>query len=308
MRAPVRLVRGGWPRPVERRLTRLFREDPIALVRPDTPPEKFRQIMSSIHVGDTIKITGSNRHPAADDLLIENVDVTGKTIVDIGASDGSTSVDLINKLPGFGEYVIADLFLVAQSLEAFGHLFVYDPDDTCVLVAGRRFVAWPALARWVRVLYRPLLASADRRRGDRRELLLLNPAVRALLAEDPRVSYRVHDVFTPWPGALPDVIKVANLLRRLYFADADIVRALGALHSSLPEGGHLLMVDNPRIAGISARAGLYRRVADGFSRVAETEEPPEISDLISSFSAGAAAAAATDRYVGDRYVGDDGTG
>ena len=62
-----------------------------------------------MHVGGTIKITGGNRHPVADQMLIDNVDLSDATIVDIGAADGSTSLDLIGKLAAFQRYVIADL-------------------------------------------------------------------------------------------------------------------------------------------------------------------------------------------------------
>lgn len=288
MRAPIRLVRGGWWPLVERCLARFVREDPRALVADDAAPDAYRGVMSSIYIGDTIKITGANRHPRADALLLDNVDLAGRTIVDIGASDGSTCVDLIRKIPDFASYVIADLYIEVEQLTANRHLFVYDLQGNCVLVGGRRLVAWPGLSRAVRLIYRPLLSSAERRRAERRPLLLLNPLARRLIAEDPRVTYRTHDVFDVWPEGRPDVIKVANLLRRLYFDDPAIRRALVALHASLAEGGHLLVVDNPRIAGIAERGGLYRRVDDGFAAVTETEEGPEIADLVLSIRTAAA--------------------
>jgi hypothetical protein len=102
------------------------------------------------------------------------------------------------------------------------------------------------------------------------------------MGADPRVTARVHDVFEVWPAPAPDVIKVANVLRRLYFSDADILRALRALLAGLAEGGHLLILDNPRLAGVDLRAGLYRRVGGRFVPVAETADPPEIADLLRS--------------------------
>jgi hypothetical protein len=234
--------------------------------------------MSILHVGDTIKITGSDRHAEADALLLDNVELSGATIVDIGASDGTTSVDLLDKLPDFGSYVIADLYLSIEAVEVGRRVFFFDPSGSCILVAGRRFAAWPALSRTVRVLLDPLVRRAASR--PRSPVLLLGPAARTRMAADARVAARVHDVFAPWPAPAPDVIKVANLLRRLYFSDEDITRALRALLASLDEGGHLLVLDNPRIPGIDLRAGLYRRVDGRFARVAETENPPEIADLI----------------------------
>jgi hypothetical protein len=72
------------------------------------------------------------------------------------------------------------------------------------------------------------------------------------------------------------------VLRRLYFSDEDIQRALTALLASLDEGGYLLLLDNPRIAGIDLRAGLYRREGGRLVVVAETEDAPEIADLVRS--------------------------
>jgi len=115
-------------------------------------------------------------------------------------------------------------------------------------------------------------------------VLLLNPSVRQHIAADPRVSYRVHDIFQPWTGPAPDVIKVANLLRRLYFDDERIVLALHALLNSLEDGGHLLIVDNPRMKNTPPRGGLYRRDGDRFVPVAQTEGTPEIDDLIRAVS------------------------
>jgi hypothetical protein len=142
-------------------------------------------------------------------------------------------------------------------------------------------VAWPGLSKLIRGLYAPLTAVAARRPELRRDVGLLNPDTRALLAADARVTVRVHDVFRPWEGEPPDVIKVANLLRRLYFSDEDICAALDVLLASLPEGGHLLIVDNPYIDDIApGRAGLYRRQHDRFVSVAYTAEIPEINDLV----------------------------
>ncbi len=246
----------------------------------DATPEQYRAAMSALHVGETIKITGSNRHPRADGLLVDNVDLKGAHIVDIGASDGSTSVDLIRRIPEFGRYTMADLFFHLDSERVGRHDLFYGPDGDLILIVGSRAVAWPSLSPLVSRLYRPVSRKAGRPGANRTPVLLLNPEARRIIASDERVQYQVHDIFTPWAGVRPDVIKVANLLRRLYFPDDQISIALTHLLDSLPEGGHLLMVDNPRIAGIAERGGLYRREGGRFVAVAESDEEPEIADLI----------------------------
>lgn len=280
MRAPVRLVKGGWPRWIESSAARFVWNDPRVVLDEAASPDDFRIAMSAIRVGDTYKITGADRHAVADSLVLDNVDLTGAIIVDIGASDGSTSVDLIRKLPTLKAYVIADKFLSIWAVETPHHVLFFDGDGVCILIVGRKLLAWPSMSRTVQLIYRPILARAARRGAQRREVLLLNPRTRRMMASDPRITATVHDVFERWSGPIPDVIKVANLLRRLYFSDDMIRRGLHALLQSLDEGGYLLVVDNPRTADPAPRAGIYRRQSGRFVAVSRTESRPEIDDLI----------------------------
>lgn len=282
MRAPVRPLRGRWPTFAQRGLSRWFWADPtVVLAGADADPVAFRTAMNAFHLGGTIKITGSDRHRGADDLVLA-LDRSDLAIADIGASDGSTSLDLISRLPGYRSFVISDRHLHVRAVsDRAGRTVFFDPAGVPVLVVGRHALAWPSLSKRVAWLYRRSLTAAhaalDR---DGQDVLLLNPAVQALVRADPRVSYRAHDVFETWSGDPVDVVKVANLLRRLYFSDGEISRALTALLASLPDGGHLLVVDNPRIAGIAYRAGMYRRDQDRFTLVGVAGHPPEIADLV----------------------------
>ena len=251
---------------------------PTGVLEDSPDPESFRRAMCLFHVGDTIKITGADRHVPADALLWEHVDLRGALVVDIGVSDGTTAVELAAGLPADASYVMADLYLALDVVHVGRSVLFYEPTGRCVLIASRRLMAWPALSRTVRALWAPLLLAGRRR--ERRSVMLLGPQARELLARDPRVSVRVHDVFEPWAGVAPDVVKVANVLRRLYFSDDRITRALAALHAGMADGGHLLLVDNPRIAGVPVRGGLYRRVGGRFVAVARTEHAPEIDDLV----------------------------
>jgi hypothetical protein len=286
MHAPVRPIRGRWPAPLERvkPLQRFFRLDPLVILDDAADPAGFREAMTSIYVGGTIKITGAKRHPETDQLLLDHVDLQGADIVDIGASDGSTSLDLIALLPALGSYTIADLYLRLRAVEVGSHTLLFTDDDTCVLVVGRRAIAWPAESGAVAVLYRRLVRAASAHLSEAREVVLLNPEVRRLMTTDPRITAQVHDIFEPWPGAAPDVIKVANLLRRLYFSDEDLLRALRVLRDSLPEEGHLMIVDNPRIPDTPPRAGIWARRGQDLTEVARIGEP-EIADLVARVGA-----------------------
>jgi len=277
---PVRLVRGWLPPRWESRVERFVWTDPKLLLDRDVSSEDFRKAMNAVYVGGTFKITGARRHPSADDLLTNNLDLSRSVIVDIGASDGSTSLDLISRLPDFNSYIIADLFLNIQAQRVKERILFFDASNVCILVVSRRLLAWPSMSRSVHLLYRRSIRAASRAGADRVDVLLLNPEVRRLMQDDARIGFKVHDVFTTWDGPTPDVIKVANLLRRLYFSDDQISRALAAINRSLPEGGHLLVVDNAREKGIDTRAGLYQRRGDRFVLIESTPHDPEIGDLV----------------------------
>ncbi|MET0866039.1 MAG: hypothetical protein ABWZ98_17035 [Nakamurella sp.] len=248
------------------------------VVDPMVTPEQFRTAMAAFVIGDTIKITGRHRHPAADRLLLDNLDLRASRILDIGASDGSTSMDLLAQLPDFEAYTIADLYLYVSMVDIDRRRFFFSPTGECFLVVGPRLLAWPGQSTPVRLRYRRMLRRAGRIAPD--SVLLANPAARARAATDRRIGFTVHDVFSPWTGDPPDVIKVANLLRRDYFPDHRLSTAISALLSSLPEGGHLLLVNNPRIKGVPCAAGLYRRQDSRFVRVDATDHLPDVDDLV----------------------------
>ena len=135
-------------------------------------------------------------------------------------------------MPTFASYVIADLHLYASLITDGRRRFFYAQQDECFLVAGPRMIAWPSQSAWIRLCYSPLLRRAARYPPE--QVLLVNPRARARAAVDARVSFVVQDVFSPWPGDRPDVIKVANLLRRDYFSDDRLRQGMAALLTSLP--------------------------------------------------------------------------
>lgn len=286
MKVPVRPIRGAWPTWLQNRGLRHFYVDPSIVTNDEVDADLYRRAMFGIYVGGTIKITWSHRHSDVDALMREHLDLADAVILDMGASDGSTSVDLIRSLPRFRQFVISDLHAELGWNRLGSRTFLYDLDGTCVLVAGRRLVAWPHLSRGVDLLYRPLTSRA--RRAPTSAVSLLNPETRRLIDSDDRVSFRVHDIFSTWAGEPVDVIKTANVLRRLYFDDDRLGTALVSLHRSLRDGGHLVLADHSRVAGEPPAGGIYRRTLTGFERVAATQRHPEIDDLVTALEVPAA--------------------
>lgn len=284
MRFPVRPLVGSWPSVFEARLGRFFRPDPRRVLDPGATGPEYTAAMSAMHVGSTIKITERHRHPEADRALLEHLPAD-PYVVDLGASDGSTSLDLIEALPAFRRYVVADLFLEVTATRVGRRVVFRDGTGQVVVVAGPLVAAWPQDSPVVARLYARVLRRSLEQR-EHVDVLLLNPQLQDLMARDPRVERRTHDVFTPWPAPAPDVFKVANLLRRIYFDDDQILEALAALHSSLDDGGLLFLVDDGQrylsddSRPVGARYGIYRRGSTGFDLVARSDAPPEIADLV----------------------------
>lgn len=281
-RVPLRLLREGWPRWLARGpLRRGFMYDPSLIAGRRATSSQFQRAMFGIHIGGTVKITWEGRQQRADRLLIENVDLDGADIVEMGASDGSTARDLITALDGrFRTYTITDRFIRLTCATHKGWTFLFR-EGQCILIAGRRVAIWPHLSDLAAQLTGPLISAAGQE--PQHELLLLNPAVIDLIREDARVSWVEHNVFDVWQasGTRPNVIKVGNLLRHVYFTRDQIRDALVAIHTGLAEDGHLLLTDNSRTV---ESAGLFRRTSTGFAPVATTGQPPEIYDLVCSLA------------------------
>lgn len=275
-RVPVRFTVEGWPAGVQRgKLGRLFVHDPLAITRPDVDWESFTRAMYHVNLGGTAKITWPGRQAEADRLLVEHVDTVGARIVELGSSDGSAALDLIRLLGDrFASYVITDRFVRVTATRYAGWGWLWR-DGRCVVAGNGRIVLWPQQSSALtRVLGPALRAAADR---PHHEVQLLNPNLRAVLAGDPRVSWAEHDVFEPLPQPV-DVIKVGNLLRRVYFTDDQIRSALRSIHAGLVNGGQLLIADHLK----EAAGALYRRTPGGFERIAQTAVPSEIDGLVES--------------------------
>ncbi len=281
VRAPIKPSGSKWPQRVREHRLIPWQQDPRVVLEDDPDPVAYSAAMVTFHLGGTVKITARGRHRDPDAKLRELVGFTGATILDIGASDGGTSVDLIELLgESFARYFITDRHLSVDVVEIKQCALFFDRADQCILIAGRGYVAYPGGNPIVARLFRPMIDKA-RRSSNRRSIQLLHPAVRRLVAEDDRVTVCEHDVFQPWEGPTPDVVKVANLLNRDYFSDDQLMDALRHLMHTVADGGHLFIIDSPADPlDTTARTGLYRRTGESLVAVTTGFRPPAVADLV----------------------------
>lgn len=279
MRLPVKLNRGSWPELL--RALPITQEDPRPLAtRLDLTPDQLSRCLSVLKIGTTFKTTHHGRHRLAHQLIVELTRGQRPVVLDIGASDGSTSLDLIRTLgPSLDTYYVTDRDTeVLHGVDERGTSFFRDLRGACILRVSDRWIvyrdvagapppiAW--LARW--------LIAAERRVASWRAVSLFQPELIRAAEADDRIRVLRHDMFDPWREKPPTVVKIANVLNRAYFSDAEITRALRSQHAALAEGGYLVLVDNrddqERVTGL-------RRTPRGFEEAGAAGGGCEVASL-----------------------------
>lgn len=196
----------------------------------------FRNAISLLNVNETYKTTGSDRTKLADEMLLgllPDLDKTGPEqgplrLLDIGVSDGSASVALLDRLPEGSQAILTDLHPVLYARgPAFLRLF---------LDARQRLLGVKILG-----LYLNLSLSLHANALNFETVDTINP----LLPE--RLGIAGIRPFNALADALPEpvqLIKCANVLNRGYFDDAALLAAAANLARSLAEGGFLVISQN----------------------------------------------------------------
>lgn len=209
----------------------------------------FSRHISGLTSKGTWKSTCSHRHQFADEVLLDLCRGSRPIIVDIGVSDGVTSLELIEKLSGqFEIFFATDRALDVFYVEDKGRVYFYEREGVCIVMSTRKLVVYADPAAWFpftwiarRVLRRAPACVAPHVK----QLCLIQPDLRRMSTEDPRIVLREYDIFRPWSGPAADVVKVANLLNRDYFSDEQIHVALTNIRGMVKEGGRVIVVDNP---------------------------------------------------------------
>jgi hypothetical protein len=229
-------------------------------------PAEFSVAVSRLQFGITFKTTRPGRHKQSDRLLLETYRGSKPVILDVGASDGSTSLDLIRALADhLTRYFVTDLNLsVRCGCDHRGVAYFLDQTGTCILRASKRFLAYSDVtgARAPLPFVAKRLLAGYQKVVDWRDVPLIQPDLLRLAASDNRVTVGRYDMFTPWDGHRPDVIKVANLLTSEYFPAVQMREALRVQCSNLAPNGRLLLVSEDDDAGIE-RFSVFRKGPTG---------------------------------------------
>jgi hypothetical protein len=202
---------------------------PEILLQNNFSPENFSKAISFFSVGPTYKTTALSRQNFCNRIIIgEMARKKGGVFADIGVSDGSSSVDLIEKsIQNHVEFKIFDKynFLDIQK-KRFASLF-YNVDNQVVYVELFCFLFF---------IY-PLSIKIHKQPDVR--IFFDNPILKKY---NKKLEY--FDVFSSGYPPGFDLIKCANVLNPEYFSKDKIFDGLKNLHRNLKEKGVLIIAQN----------------------------------------------------------------
>jgi hypothetical protein len=295
-----RMPRAGW-------LQRVFHPDPDRLADlqraldrsagdPTALSNEFSEVVSSIRVGSTWKLTGSNRLQASAETLARRLGRShGSTLrfLDVGASDGITTLETVRHLRDACRVAVEawmlDLYADPHCFEE-GILREYRMSDgsPVMLRAGPLGLQLSSLestrdplARWIGRRY---LARASRpRMREIANLGLVNPLVR----QDGSIQLVRADIQQRCAELVDrfDAVRASNILNLNYFTPAQIQTALFHLHAYVHEGGLLVVSRNHVETDGIEHGSIWRRRATFFERLEDFGGGSYVAAAVDEFRA-----------------------
>lgn len=217
----------------------------------------FTFFLSRINIRHIFKTTGKARTVLADELILKLAGEFGKpSLLEVGVSDGSSSLELLSHREKFGTIHLTDrfpYFLIRRF--PFGRIFM--DADGCPL--GVKFLFF----------YLSLASERCLNTSGCERLETINPLV---TAQSGLTGIESFDMFTDRLDNPVDLIKCANILNSSYFLPEQVVQALENLSTSLNPGGYLVLSqNNEKYVGGEALMALHKK--DGrFVLVADINE------------------------------------
>jgi hypothetical protein len=246
MRLPIKLNADYWPKT----LVTFFKgqADPRGLLQADLESQSFSQAVSTLKFGKSYKTTKKNRFPLTLKNLAEIISAEPLIILDIGASDGTTSLDVMQAI-SFKKYYITDLNLyVYYRIAGRWTLFCNHKGQLMLAVCNQWIIyrdtknaLWPfrsVVERFFRT------KKFFQSRSDER-IALINPGVKAVLSE--RVCLAEYNAFEAWPGENADLIIAANILNHSYFSEDEIVLIMQNIKEAVKRPGLIALIDNRKV-------------------------------------------------------------
>ena len=280
MRRPIRLNRAIWPAAMQK-LQRGI-PDPRRLLDRDIDAAALTETLQRLKIGTTYKTTDYDRFPQTTQLLAELPFEMPPVVLDVGASDGSTSLAVMKKLR-FTRYYVTDLHIKAHVYPTHKGMFLSDMEARPWLYVNRCFVIhndlngaeWPYNAIAARI-FRTFDASKPRAE---RGIYMINPELAAKRGD--RIRIEQYSIFDAWAHEKADLVIAANLLNRGYFTDDDLRAGLRNLRDAMHDGAVLAVVENRNTDAASIeQSSVFRRSGSRFLAEARIGAGSDIHELV----------------------------
>ena len=242
MRAPIKLNRSFWPSLLHSIIPSA--NDPRVLLEQDIDETAFSKAVSSFKFGTKLKSTQKNRFPITIRALCGLTFPQPPVVLDVGCSDGITSLDVMEKLP-FTRYYPTDLNSEVYCKIDSGRGYFYDLHGKPILIAGRLWVIYSDTEGAIRPfgsIVRRMLKKAPPMGSEAVKITLVNPTLQRKLGD--KVIFKRHDVLQSWTGEKVDLAIAANILNRCYFPDSQLSQAVHNLGAAVKESGYVTIIDN----------------------------------------------------------------
>lgn len=270
--------------------------DPDVLI---SASAEFSRIHQNLLLQGVWKWTGRHRLKQMDRLLSEHLADQGYQhlhMLDIGASDGITSLDTVDYL-GKKNKISLRVTMLDQVIELFSinthgaTLYFTSSRRPILLRLGKLAVCLEPMQGIEGVLFNYLAAILARQCTRKlqhvelnaaRLISLINPAV----LQSRFIEVCECDLFNPrtdWTGKY-DVVRASNILNIAYFSEARILEAVGLAHRYLKEGG-ILMVSRNLIhsQGETEMGALWQKQGNRFFCISKLSRLPEVAGLVDRF-------------------------
>ena len=237
--------------------------------------DDYCKSVSSLKFNTTFKTTEKKRHLKSNDSLKKYI-TENSIILDIGASTGITSQELIHNVDRFKKYFVTDFNLYIKYFVSKNNItYILNNDNVPILIATDYLVCYPQESRVAQHLFKHGIEEAKEKHM---QTLLIEPNLMKITQENKNIHILEYNIFDKWQYEQPNIIKIANLLNRVYFSDNLITEALLNMLHLLPENGILQIVENRE----QEQGALYKKHMGQFEKISHIHKGTNIDDLILS--------------------------
>ena len=279
MKSPIKFNNSKIPRYLLKFLPNEF--DPRKLLNSDNlSSHEFSNCIKSIYFGGKFsKTTMPNRHNISDKIILNLLSSGSKVILDVGASDGSTSLDLLTKLSGrFKKYYITDINFYLHVIKDNKNSYFFDPNTKeCIMLVNNKFIVYNdnTESTLIHILASYFIKKSPAYDNKKIEIIkLCQPALQRLINNVKKIELMEWSVFEEWKEEKVDLIKVANVLKPNIFTNEEIILALRNFMSILNIDGYIIIIKNEEIEKYS----LYKYNGTSFELVGEENGGADISN------------------------------